>query len=156
MKKPFKHVGYLGLLVIAMSVLLVIIFPSKVEKMPEGFYTPIVAFEFVQNKAEVMQMFGQSDSPARRKLIAAMDLGNGLDYIYMVLYSVFLLLFCLQCKIITGKKFYLIGVVVSLIVLFGDAFENVQLLAITSKIDADNIVFNFTLDPGKHFLYKIA
>jgi len=51
MNRPFLKVGYVGLLVIIMSVTLVIIFPSKASKMPDGFFTPIIAFEFIQTKA---------------------------------------------------------------------------------------------------------
>jgi len=76
-----------------------------------------------------------------------MDLGNRLDYIFMCLYPAFFLLFCLKCADLSGKKFYYIGVAISLLVLAGDALENVQLLGITAGLESGD--FDSQLD----FLY---
>ncbi len=135
MNRPFMKVGYVGLMVILMSIILLNIFPSKAPKLPEGFFTPIIAFEFIQTKAEVFQMFVHTDGSVRQDMVAAMDLGNRLDYIYMVLYSLFLFLFCLKCAKLSEKKFYFIGAVISLAILAGDAMENIQLLGITTGIE---------------------
>jgi hypothetical protein len=133
-----------------MSVMLVIIFPSKASKMPDGFFTPIIAFEFIQTKAEVFQLFVSTDGVVHRSMIEAMNLGNQLDYIYMCLYSFFLLMFCVTCAGLSEKKFYYIGAVISLAVLAGDAMENVQLLGITAGIESGdfdaqlNLLYLFT------------
>ena len=115
--------------------------------MPDGFLTPIIAFEFIQTKAEVYQLFVNTDGSVHHSMIDAMDLGNRLDYIYMVLYSSFLLLFCVTCAKLSEKKFYYIGVAISLLVLAGDAMENVQLLSITSGIEFGDF------DTQLNFLY---
>lgn len=150
MNKPFKQIGYLGFMVLVMSIILVMIFPSKASKMPDGFFTPIIAFEFIQTKAEVFQLFVSTDGAVHQSMIDAMNLGNQLDYIYMLLYTSFLLLFCVTCARQSEKKFYYIGAVISLVVLAGDAMENVQLLGITAGIasgdfDAQlNLLYLFT------------
>lgn len=150
MNRPFKKLGYLGLMVIVMSVILVIVFPSKAPKMPDGFFTPIIAFEFIQTKAEVFQLFVSTDGSVHQSMIDAMNLGNQVDYIYMLLYTSFLLLFCVTCARLSEKKFYYIGTVISLVVLAGDAMENVQLLGITSGIESGdfdaqlNLLYLFT------------
>ena len=136
MNRPFIKAGIVGLLVIVMSIVLLAVFPSKAVRLPDGFFTPIIAFEFIETKAEVFQLFVATDGSVRGSMIHAMDLGNRLDYIYMCLYSLFLLLFAVKCGQISGKKYYYIGAAVALLVLFADAFENIQLLGITAGIDS--------------------
>lgn len=130
--------GFLGLLVIGMSVVLLMVFPSKAPWMMDGFFTPIIAFEFVQSQSEVCQLFGLSDSPDQLSMIKAMDFGNRLDYIYMVLYSSFLFFFSFVCAKNTGQRYYYAGSMLSFIILVADALENIQLLRITAKITSQD------------------
>jgi len=134
MKRPFVKTGYLGLAVIAMSILLLFIFPAKAPSLPEGFFTPIIAFEFAQTKTDVMQIFGGTDLSVCKQMVDAMDLGNRLDYVYMCLYSAFLFMFSVKCAKVFRKKYFYLCALLSLTVLTGDALENVQLLGITAKI----------------------
>lgn len=136
MTRPFVRAGIVGVLVIAMSIVLLFIFPAKAPRLPDGFFTPIVAFEFIETKAEVFQMFVATNGQTRQAMVDAMDLGNRLDYIYMCLYSFFLLLFSLKCGQISGKKYFYISAAMAIMVLLGDAFENVQLLEITAGIES--------------------
>jgi hypothetical protein len=138
MNKPFMKTGFLGLLVIGMSVVLLMVFPSKAPWMMDGFFTPIIAFEFVQSQSEVCQLFGLSDSPDQLSMIKAMDFGNRLDYIYMVLYSSFLFFFSFVCAKNTGQRYYYAGSMLSFIILVADALENIQLLRITAKITSQD------------------
>jgi hypothetical protein len=137
--RPFIKAGYLGLSVIAMSIVLLFIFPSKAPSLPEGFITPIIAFEFIQSPDEVFQMFGGADLAVQNKMVDAMDLGNRLDYVYMCLYSMFLLLFSTTCAKIAKKPYYYAGAVIALAVLAGDAMENIQLLGITENLSTGDI-----------------
>jgi hypothetical protein len=134
--RPFLKCGCVGLLVIAMSLALLFLLPSKqsVGNMPEGFVTPILAFEFVQTPVEVAALFGAEASPQRQDLVAAMDLGNKLDYAYMALYALFLGWFSLICARLTGNRFFYFPAALSAVALVGDALENVQLLSITAKL----------------------
>ena len=134
MNKPFMKIGFLGLLVIGMSIVLLMVFPSKAPWMMDGFFTPIIAFEFVQSQSEVCQLFGLSDSPDQLSMIKAMDFGNRLDYIYMVLYTSFLFFFSFVCAKNTGQRYYYAGSMLSFVILVADALENIQLLRITAKI----------------------
>ncbi|MBC2715198.1 MAG: hypothetical protein HF978_07815 [Desulfobacteraceae bacterium] len=136
MDRTFLKVGYVGLLVMGMSILLVIIFPSKASKMPDGFITPVIAFEFIETRMEVFQMFMSTDGTIRQEMVDAMDLGNQLDFIYMLLYSMFLLMFSLKCAKISSEKFYYIGAALSLMVLSADALENIQLMGITANLES--------------------
>lgn len=145
MSRPFGKVGFLGLIVIVMSLFLGRVFPGKAPWMMEGFFTPIIAFEFVRSQDEVKQLFGLADPgegqlrpEAARSMIRAMDSGNRLDFLYMVLYASFLFFFSLVCARITGQKLYYAASIIALAVLFADGFENIQLLSITSKIGSQD------------------
>ena len=134
MSKPFIKIGYLGLLVAGMSLYLSSIFPSSAPWMMDGFFTPIIAFEFVESQTEVYRLFGFNEALDQLSMIKAMDAGNRLDFFYMVLYASFLFAFSFVCAKRTGKKYYYTGSVLSIGVLFADALENIQLLGITAKI----------------------
>ncbi len=136
MKKPFKNIGYIGAAVIIMSIVLIIVFPAEAPRLPDGFFTPIIAFEFIETPLEVSRMFGPADSPERENMVRAMDAGNYLDFIYMFLYSLFLFTFSIKCAKEKSSGFFYIGTILALLVLAGDFLENLQLLGITSKLDA--------------------
>lgn len=68
-------------------------------------------------------------------MVRAMDWGNRLDFIYMLLYSSFLFFFSIQCSRELGVKIFYLGALLAIIVLAGDFMENLQLLAITSKLN---------------------
>jgi hypothetical protein len=142
MKKPFIKIGFIGIVVIIMSIILMFVFPSRSPSMIEGFLTPIIAFEFIQSPEEVFQLFGPANSPERETMIRTMNRGNYLDFIYMLLYSSFLFAFSITCAKVTGKKFFYTGALISVIVLIGDFLENVQLLEITSKLQTGNFEDN--------------
>ena len=79
-------------LIIGWGVLLILIFPASLPDnsalLEKGFKTPIIAFEFVETKAEVKAVFDGA-APGYRE---GMKLGNILDYIYMLLYGSLLFL----------------------------------------------------------------
>ncbi len=135
MNRPFLKAGYVGLLMILMSLILVIIFPAKASKMPAGFFTPIIAFEFIETRAEVFQLFVSTDGKVRQAMVDAMDLGNRLDYLFMLLYSMFLMMFCLKCAAVSSKKYYYIAAVIAVVVLLADVMENIQLMGITANLE---------------------
>ncbi len=136
MRRPFLKSGIIGILVIICSLTLLKIFPSQAPKMPDGFMTPIVAFEFVNTRQEVEDLFGEPYSDFRVAMVDAMNLGNRLDYIYMVLYSLFLFSFSVTCARIRKNPQYYLASLISILVLAGDALENVQLLGITAKLES--------------------
>ena len=42
MNRPFMKIGFLGLLVLGMSIVLLMVFPSKAPWMMDGFFTPVM------------------------------------------------------------------------------------------------------------------
>ncbi|MEW6079688.1 MAG: hypothetical protein AB1724_17920 [Thermodesulfobacteriota bacterium] len=139
MTRPFFVPGIIGLAVIVMSVVLLGVFPSRLPSLPTGFVTPIIAFEFVRTTDDVQTIFGSEDSPRRREIVRAMDLGNRLDYIYMVLYAAFLAAFSRTCARITGRKLFYLSMGLAGVALAADALENIQLLGITANLASMDI-----------------
>jgi len=134
MERPFLITGFIGIAVVVMSIVLLSVFPSRSPSMPKGFFTPIIAFEFIESSEEVHQLFGEKNSPERQDMARAMDRGNRLDFIYMLLYSSFLFAFSIQCSREREQRIFYLGAVISIIVLAGDFMENLQLLEITSRL----------------------
>jgi hypothetical protein len=122
-----------------MSIVLLCVFPSRLPSLPRGFFTPIIAFEFVRTADDVETIFGPADSPQRPEIVRAMDLGNRLDYIYMVLYAAFLAVFSRTCARITGRKLFYIPMGLAGVALAADALENIQLLGITANLASMDI-----------------
>jgi len=140
LKKPvhasFGTAGLLGLSVLVMSLVFGIAFPYRGARLPEGFFTPIIAFEFIETEQEVLAMFSGPDGAIDPHKVDTMNAVNRLDFVYMLVYSMFLLTFAFACARLSGKKYLYAAVVMSLAVLLFDALENIQLLGITSKLES--------------------
>jgi len=109
------------------------IFPNKAANLPEGFRTPIISFEFAQSDEEVLMMYNYEQREMKDKFIRAMQMGNYFDYIYMLLYTSFLITSLLWFAAIENKQLKKL-IVVAVIALIADALENVFLLKINSAV----------------------
>lgn len=107
--------------------------PQKVYRLPYGFFTPVIAFEFAASTHDISGIFGNEMGTVSAPIVKAMDLGNTLDYLYMVQYSFFLGLFSLISYRLTGKKILFLSALLSLLALIGDIFENIQLFGISAN-----------------------
>lgn len=125
--------GLLGLGALVMTAVLGFIGPRQMGPLPPGFVTPIMAFEFAADPAEVGHLFSVAGAAA------AMDRVNRWDFLYMALYNGFLIAFALACARHTGNRFYYVVAALPLLIWFADALENVQLLAITGVLAADTV-----------------
>jgi hypothetical protein len=129
--RPFLISGILGLGVIAMTLFLAALGPREFGELPPGFFTPVIAFEFAESPSEVWRMFiplGAAD---------AMDRVNRWDFLYMLLYGLFLVAFSVACARRTGKQFYYFSAALALGIIVVDALENVQLLGLTYRVGLD-------------------
>lgn len=132
-ERPFLISGILGLGAVIMTLILSAIGPRLTVPLPGGFITPILAFEFAESPSEVSELVASEGS------IPAMDRLNRWDFLYMVLYSGCLFTFALVCARLTGRRIFYIPAALALLILFADAMENVQLLAITRLWDDGDI-----------------
>jgi len=123
--------GLLGLGALLMTAVLGFIGPRQMGPLPPGFVTPVMAFEFAADPAEVGHLFSVDGAAA------AMDRVNRWDFLYMALYNGFLVAFALACARRTGHRAYYALAALPLLIWFADALENVQLLAITRVLTTD-------------------
>jgi len=138
-KKPFLKTGYCGIVLIAASLLLIAVNPVKGGKLPQGFFNPVVAFEFMKTGAEVNELFGNDISGGNGGFIRSMERGTYLDFFYMLVYTTFLLLFSGVCRRITDKNWYVFSIIIVLCVLRYDFGENIQLLEIMAKLPSGDM-----------------
>ncbi len=125
--------GLLGLGALLMTAIIWLISPRQVGPMPPGFVTPVMAFEFAADPAEVGHLFSVMGAAA------AMDRVNRWDFLYMALYNGFLIAFALACARRTGNRYYYVVAALPLLIWLADALENVQLLAITGLLAGDAV-----------------
>ena len=129
-QKPFIISGIIGLVVIGMSLILMRVNPRSANELAAGFWTPIIAFEFAESETDVVLILGQIGTPDQAELIDAFTRGNNLDFVYMVLYGVFLFIFAFTCVRLSGNKLFYIAAGLAVLVPIADMLENLQLQAI--------------------------
>ena len=129
-----RTAGIAGIITIVMGVVLAGAFPVSSPEMPEGFFTPIIAFEFIETATETKKLLAWDDASQRTELIEAMRLGMKLDYVFMSAYTLFLGLFSWVCYKISKQRRYVFGVAIAPIVWAADGIENLQLLNIMSNL----------------------
>ncbi|RLD65922.1 MAG: hypothetical protein DRI95_07625 [Bacteroidetes bacterium] len=135
--RPFITAGYVGIILILLGLFLMSTFPKYVPYMADGFQTPVIFFEFVQTVEETQQMFGMTNGLLPDdNLIQKMDYGNKIDFIYALVYSLFLFLFAQKLVKISGKKFYTAVMVLAVIAFVFDCLENIKLITITENIES--------------------
>lgn len=107
-----------------MSIIMTVTSTQAENNLPEGFFTPIVAFEFMQQASDVVKFFKVEQPDV---YLSAMFLGNYLDYIFMLTYSLLLALVSFYFYKKTAQNIFLFAVILCPIILIGDALENLQI-----------------------------
>lgn len=125
----------------------------------EGFTQAIFWFEMVRSPEEVRSVLGEPGSPEGTALRRAMDITNTWDYIFMVCYPLlFVSLFLFLTRRLAddgrrlayGTSLAAAGICLSAVVMFADAYENIQLFKLAAYADIADI------DPGVITLLRIA
>ena len=130
----FKIARILGVLLLVVAIALLIINPQPENNLPPGFFTPIIAFEFIQTKQEILNFFKVPDVAAYEQ---KMLLGNWVDYGFMVLYSGLLLYIAIGIKKITNSKTMYLAMFFCVAMLVGDAVENYFIYKLVSTRNTD-------------------
>jgi hypothetical protein len=121
-------------------------YPNK-----EGFTQAIFWFEMIRSPEEVRLVLGDPGSPEGIKLRHAMDMTNRYDYIFMVCYPLLiaaLFLFLNRRLADEGRRpqygpaLVTAGICLSAVMMFADAYENIQLFRLAAYTDLTKI------DPG--------
>lgn len=123
----------LGMLVLAGMVRSA--YPAEIAWMPEGFSSPVLAFEFIQTNEEVLKLFG-SDIQKRDESVAAMNHGHKVDIFFLLFYSLFIITLAGYYLRRTGAKWLYIVIFLSVIAGICDVLENVQLAEIDNNLES--------------------
>ncbi len=133
MKRYFQNFPHAesGFFAIPLLVCIVIMGQYFPEETVPGYGSFIVAFEFVESASQVNLLLGIL-SPEGLK---GMDIGNYIDYVFMLVYSAFLFSFWKRSFQFRGGPTLRFGYLLIGLALIGDALENVQLLALTTAYE---------------------
>lgn len=155
MKLPaFKTARFFGVALFACAIVLLFINPKPENNLPAGFFTPIIAFEFIQTRQEVIHFFNVPDAATYE---SNMLLGNCIDYLFMVLYSCLLLYIAVGIKKITNSKTMYLAMFFCMLMLISDAVENyfIYKLVITRNADLSRIDGVLTSFPYYQFYLQM-
>ncbi len=137
-----KAARIIGVLLLVVAIILLAISTKPENNLPAGFYTPIIALEFIQTMKEVTHFFQLKDIP---KYEDDLLLGNNIDYIFMFLYSG--LLFCIAFGIhkITKAKTMYLAILFCISMLVFDALENFQIYNIIQNYKIEDVSYNLSM-----------
>jgi hypothetical protein len=131
----FRVAAWIGVALLAITAVLLAVLPKHAAALSPGFRTPMLAFEFARTRGEVEALFGAPGSAQRAALVRAMDLGNTIDFAFMVAYSAFLASFALGVARVAGRAYTLVAVLAP-VAAVADFAENLQLFAMTGRLGA--------------------
>jgi len=131
----FKTLGIWGLVTLFIGVALSFVYPLPTASLPAGFHSPVLAFEFAHSTEDVYQIFGQEANAQQAGIRYKMDLGNTIDFLFMVVYSSFLMFFFRLASRDRKRRLFYVGVFFAFIALVSDIYENIQLFQISAKLN---------------------
>lgn len=143
MRRTYAGVIAVGLLTLGMAIALVVVLPTSMGPGPEGIRTPILAFELARSPDEIERLFGEPGSDERAAWVAAMDLGNALDFAFLLAYGAVLFFVSRALRLersaeqTTTRAPRSFGERFAFVAPLADVFENVQLFAITGALGGD-------------------
>jgi len=95
-QRPLFKTGIVGLLLLPLIIAINSFSPAK-DKIPDGYSSSILAFEFASDKSELVEVLG----PLSGEEIDDLDKLNYVDFGFMAMYGLFLFLFMSGLKYIT-------------------------------------------------------
>jgi hypothetical protein len=129
----FRKARWAGAVLLVITALLVAVLPSEAGHLAPGLRSPILAFELAKSHAEIEALFGDAGSPDRARFVGQMDLGNQIDFAFMVAYASLLSLVAAGIALVAGRRYFLAAVLAPLAAL-ADVLENLQLFTITASL----------------------
>ncbi len=121
---PFAKIGLLAIPLLLLMILMEIFYPKN---NPDGYQSFIVALEFANSPSQIHALFNGFTTETFRNV----DRGNYIDFVFMIVYNLFLVVFFYKAAKTFNKNWLMAGIPLSVIVLLADIIENVYLLQIT-------------------------
>jgi hypothetical protein len=127
-----------GSAVLLLSAVLLIVMPAApVSENVPGFQTAVVGFELASRPEHVLGILGGPTAPERAEAVRRMDLGNRIDFLYMIaypaLYAGIALLLAAHGRL--PRPVATLLLVLPVIMALGDALENHELLLLSGVTD---------------------
>ncbi len=94
---------------------------------PDGYKSFIIAFEFANTPEQIHTLLSGLSSATLDRI----DLGNYIDFGFMLTYVLFLIIFIRATSKAFSRNWLLLGIPVCIIILFADFYENILLFQIT-------------------------
>lgn len=127
-----------GAAVLVLSIVMLAIFPTApvLSNVP-GFTSPVVGFELASEPAHVFNILGDPAAPERPEAVRRMNLGNRIDFAFMIAYSALYFGIALLLRArgrVDGMLAYGL-MVLPFVMWFGDLMENRELLTLATLTD---------------------
>ena len=124
--------------VLLLTVVMLAVFPAvPVERNVPGFVSPVIGFELASEPEHVFGILGRPDAPARSAAVRGMNLGNRIDFLFMVaypaLYLGIVLLLRVRGRVAGGLARFLL--LLPVVMWLGDLLENRELLKLADLTD---------------------
>jgi len=123
----FKIARVAAFLLVITAIIMATRLTKSENNLPNGFYTPIIALEFIQTTQEVQQFFTVKDIAAYEEDLL---FGNNADYAFMLFYSTLLFFIALDILKVTRSKWMYVVMFLCVVMLLSDALENMQIAQI--------------------------
>jgi len=132
-----------GSAVVALYVVLAAVLPTRpVTDNTPGFMTPVLGFELASEPAHVFGILGAPGAATRDETVRRMDLGNRIDFLFMVAYPALFvgigLLLAAQGHVRGWVRLVLL--VLPVVMTVGDALENRELLVLSAATEPSLMV----------------
>ncbi len=128
-----------GTAMVVLTAVFLAILPSKPvhENLP-GFGNPLVGFELASTPEQVFGILGRPGEPARAEAVRRTDLGNRIDFLFMIAYPAMFagiaLLFAAHGAL--APRLRAVVLALAVVMALGDALENRELLTLSGTADA--------------------
>lgn len=137
-RRAIRILRWSGGAVLLLSVVMLAIFPpAPVERNVPGFVSPVVGFELASEPEHVFGILGHPESPGRAQAVRRMNLGNAIDFLFMIAYSAlyFGIVALLRARGAVTGGFARFLSVLPFVMWLGDLLENRELLALAGMTD---------------------
>lgn len=133
MKRPFLISSMIGIGVIIIGLIINFIGPGPADNLPDGFITPIIAFEFASEDEQISHIFDKALAQDQHAFLRDMINSTRLDFLFLLLYGAFLFTFSITCVSLTGKRLYYLAALLAIIAPTFDILENMKLFAVMEQ-----------------------
>ncbi|MCO5234089.1 MAG: hypothetical protein LC105_13365 [Chitinophagales bacterium] len=126
---------FIGILMLAVGIAITYFNTVITGPLAEGFFTPIIALEFMNNTNDLASFF---DIATVKHLKASLLIGNQIDYAFMTLYGLFAAFVGILIYLETRVKALWISIPLVILIVVSDVFENLNIAEILTIQEFQN------------------